>query len=241
MLPGWSRAHVVAHLSRNADAFRRVLAAAGAGEPAHMYASDADRDAEIEETVRSHDLAALVEDAITSSARLTEAMWACDADPATPYTRTPGGEQSWPLDTLGPRRRAEVEIHHADLDTGYLPAEWPPDFSRQMVRQRHQEMAALPEAPRPWCSPPPTTTGSGSSAPGRGRRSAAASPTWPGGCWAAAAARATCATGDLPVLDDGADPSDRSDPSDPDRDERDVLHRQGPPRRAPRRPRARPS
>ena len=25
LLPGWSRAHVVAHLSRNADAFTRVL------------------------------------------------------------------------------------------------------------------------------------------------------------------------------------------------------------------------
>ena len=144
-LPGWSRAHIVAHLSRNADAFRRVLAGAGAGGSAHMYASDTDRDAEIEDTVRGHDLTALVEDAITSSARLTEALWACDADPATPYTRTPGGEQSWPLDTIGPRRRAEVEIHHADLDTGYLPAEWPPDFARQMVRQRHREMAALPD------------------------------------------------------------------------------------------------
>ena len=72
-------------------------------------------------------------------------MWACDADPATPYTRAPGGEQSCAAGHLGPRRRAEVEIHHADLDTGYLPAEWPPDFSRQMVRQRQEEMAALPD------------------------------------------------------------------------------------------------
>ena len=57
-----------------------------------MYASNDDRDAEIEETVRTLDLAALVEDAITSSARLTEAFWTCTADLETPYTRVPGGE-----------------------------------------------------------------------------------------------------------------------------------------------------
>ena len=43
-LPGWSRAHVVAHLSRNADAFTQVLSQAAAGEPAHMYSSQQDRD-----------------------------------------------------------------------------------------------------------------------------------------------------------------------------------------------------
>ena len=144
VLPGWTRAHVVAHLSRNADAFTRVLAQAAAGEPASMYPSSEARDAEIEATVRSHDLAALVEDATASVARLTEAFWACTADPATPYARTADGEATFALHTLGPRRRAEVEIHHADLDLGYEPSTWPPDFSRAMVRQRQDELAALP-------------------------------------------------------------------------------------------------
>src|SRR6476620_11817101 len=81
LLPGWSRAHVVARL----------------------------------------DLARLVEDALASTARLTEAFWACEADPGTPYTRVPGGDQSWPLHSVGPRRRAEVEIHHSDLGVGYEP------------------------------------------------------------------------------------------------------------------------
>ena len=144
VLPGWTRAHVVAHLSRNADAFTRVLAQAAAGEPASMYPSGEARDAEIEETVRSRDLAGLVEDATASVARLTEAFWACTADPATLYARTADGEATFALHTLGPRRRAEVEIHHADLDLGYEPASWPPDFSRAMVKQRQGEMAALP-------------------------------------------------------------------------------------------------
>ena len=87
LLPGWSRAHVVAHLSRNADAFTRVLGQVAAGEPASMYVSADARDAEIEDTVARLDLAGLVEDALASTARLTEAFWACEADPGTPYTR----------------------------------------------------------------------------------------------------------------------------------------------------------
>jgi maleylpyruvate isomerase len=142
LLPGWSRAHVVAHLSRNADAFTRVLGQVAAGEPASMYASADARDAEIEDTVARLDLAGLVEDALASTARLTEAFWACEADPGTPYTRVPDGDQSWPLHSVGPRRRAEVEIHHSDLGVGYEPATWPADFSSHLVRQRQEDLAA---------------------------------------------------------------------------------------------------
>ncbi len=145
VLPGWTRAHVVAHLSRNADAFARVLAQVAAGEPATMYPSSESRDADIEETVRTHDLAALADDATRSTARLTEALWSCTADPGAPYTRVPGGDESFALHTIGPRRRAEVEIHHADLDVGYDPSGWPTDFSRAVVTQRRAELLAAPE------------------------------------------------------------------------------------------------
>lgn len=144
-LPGWSRAHVVAHLSRNADAFAQVLRQVATGEPAYMYASNDARNADIEETVRTRDLAGLLEDAITSAGRLTDAFWACSADHDATYTRVPGGDATFPLHTVGPRRRAEVEIHHADLDVDYAPAEWPTDFSRQLIKQRQEEMAALPQ------------------------------------------------------------------------------------------------
>jgi maleylpyruvate isomerase len=144
VLPGWSRAHVVAHLSRNADAFTGVLEAVASGRPAAMYPSGEARDRDIDETVERHDLAGLVEDAIASVARLTEAFWSCDADPDTPYTRVPGDPAVFALRTLGPRRRAEVEIHHADLDLDYVPSEWPTDFSSGLVKQRQDELAAHP-------------------------------------------------------------------------------------------------
>ncbi|CAN5421525.1 maleylpyruvate isomerase family mycothiol-dependent enzyme [soil metagenome] len=142
LLPGWSRAHVVAHLSRNADAFTAVLAATASGAPALMYPSNEARDQDIAETVGRLDLRGLVQDAIGAVARLTEALWAFDGDPGATYARVPGDPGRWPLHTIGPRRRAEVEIHHADLGLGYLAAEWPVDFSSAMVKQRHEELSA---------------------------------------------------------------------------------------------------
>ena len=131
LLPGWSRAHVVAHLSRNADAFTRVLGQVAAGEPASMYASAEARDADIADTVERLDLAGLVEDALASTARLTEALWACAADPDTPYTRVPGADRSFPLHTVGtaapgrggdPPRRPRHRLHSRRLAGGLLLA-----------------------------------------------------------------------------------------------------------------------
>ncbi|GMA85022.1 hypothetical protein GCM10025868_02720 [Angustibacter aerolatus] len=47
-LPGWTRGHVLTHLSRNADGLARVLRSAMTGEVTPMYASAAARDADIE-------------------------------------------------------------------------------------------------------------------------------------------------------------------------------------------------
>src|ERR1041384_868904 len=48
-LPGWTRAHVLSHLARNADALVNLLTWARTGIEHPMYASKADRDADIEE------------------------------------------------------------------------------------------------------------------------------------------------------------------------------------------------
>ena len=48
LLPGWTRAHVLAHLARNADAMRNVLVGAGAGEERPAYDSQDARDDDIE-------------------------------------------------------------------------------------------------------------------------------------------------------------------------------------------------
>ena len=142
LLPGWSRAHVVAHLSRNADAFTRVLSQAAAGEPGSMYESQEARNEGIEATVARCAPDQLVADAEESSRRLEDVWRTSHADPRTPYARLPGGVETFELSSVGPRRRAEVEIHHADLDIGYLPADWPPDLAADLVTQRQGELAA---------------------------------------------------------------------------------------------------
>ena len=141
VLPGWSRAHVVAHLSRNADAITRVLTAVAAGAPAAMYPSSEQRNQDIEQTVVLP-LDELLEDARTTAARLATALAACVPGPDARFGRVDGDGSPYPLDTLVPRRRAEVEIHHSDLDLGYSPASWPADFSTALIGQRQDELAA---------------------------------------------------------------------------------------------------
>lgn len=51
-LPGWSRAHVVAHVARNADALVNLLIWARTGIETPMYASGDQRAREIEEGAR---------------------------------------------------------------------------------------------------------------------------------------------------------------------------------------------
>src|SRR3954447_9459423 len=49
LLPGWSRAHVVAHLALNGEAMAAVVDGVGRGETPAMYGSDEQRNAEIDE------------------------------------------------------------------------------------------------------------------------------------------------------------------------------------------------
>src|ERR1700689_1732731 len=48
LLPGWTRAHVLAHIARNADAMRNLLAGARSGQDRPAYASAEAREADIE-------------------------------------------------------------------------------------------------------------------------------------------------------------------------------------------------
>lgn len=139
-LPGWTRAHVVAHLSRNADAFTRVLTQAAAGEPASMYDSPESRNYDIDETVATHDASSLLADAAAASLRFEEAAAAYDGPLEATYARVPGGSETFTVDTVGPRRLTEVEVHHADLLLEYRAAEWPERFSRDLIARRQDEL-----------------------------------------------------------------------------------------------------
>lgn len=127
LLPGWTRAHVVAHLALNAEGLAGVLRAAAGGGVAPMYASQEQRDGDIE-TLGATSPTQLRDRFLASCTAFQDAL---DHLPAEAWTgsfdRTPGG-QRLPLAEVPAMRRREVEIHHADLDHAYRPADWPEEF-----------------------------------------------------------------------------------------------------------------
>ncbi|MFE7429035.1 MULTISPECIES: maleylpyruvate isomerase family mycothiol-dependent enzyme [unclassified Streptomyces] len=117
-LPGWSRGHVVAHLSRNADALVNVLQ----GRP--MYADSETRDRDIERGA-PRPRAEQLTDLADSAARFADA-----ASPPGDWSRTVtlrnGVTDS--ASRIPFRRRVEVELHHVDLDVGYELEDLPDEF-----------------------------------------------------------------------------------------------------------------
>ena len=143
VLPGWTRAHVITHLCRNADAIAHALRGARSGVDAWLYASQESRDAEVE-TGAGRSALELREDAEASSDRLVEAARRLDASRFDVTVSRLPGDAGFPAHQLVGMRRTEVEVHHADLDAGYSPADWPPDFSTGLIERRQRELAARP-------------------------------------------------------------------------------------------------
>jgi maleylpyruvate isomerase len=115
-LPGWTRAHLVAHLAANAEALRNLTHWAATGEETPMYSSPQQRNADIEagatrppavlRTWFHEGAGALAADL----GRLTDAQW--DATVKTAQGReVPATAIPW-------LRAREVMVHAVDLSTG---------------------------------------------------------------------------------------------------------------------------
>jgi maleylpyruvate isomerase len=124
ILPGWSRAHVLTHLARNADGMRNVLLAARTGVPVSMYASVGVRGADIEagatrpaEVVLT-DLRASAERFALDASDLGEQVWS---------RQVTFGAVTAAASGLIAHRMREVEAHHVDLGAGYTFADSPAD------------------------------------------------------------------------------------------------------------------
>jgi maleylpyruvate isomerase len=126
-LPGWSTAHVVAHVARNADSHRRRADAAARGEVIDQYPGGfAGRAAEIEQSA-ARDRAELIDDLVTSAAQLAVAWRAVPPDAWDAISRDVSGRER-ALRELPGRRWQELEVHLVDLDAGVTPRDWPADF-----------------------------------------------------------------------------------------------------------------
>lgn len=139
LLPGWTRGHVITHLSRNADALTNVLHGAQAGDLRSMYESQEQRDADIESGA-GRSAADLRADATAAAGRWHQAANELhSANLENPMERLPGGPTQ-PVRRVGMMRRTEVEVHHADLGIGYTAADWPADFVSALMKRRHREL-----------------------------------------------------------------------------------------------------
>lgn len=133
-LPGWSRAHVLTHLARNADAIGNLAWSARTGEDRDMYPGGREaRDAAIEAGAgrTQGDLRLDLNDA---AERLLEEFADFPAEGLEREVR--GGRDAgwfgWELPLI---RIREVEIHHVDLLAGYTPTDWSDAFVTRTLDQ----------------------------------------------------------------------------------------------------------
>jgi maleylpyruvate isomerase len=126
-LPGWTRGHVLAHLTLNAEGLAGALGGIVDGERVPMYSSQEARDRDIDRlaaagpsVVRNRLLGATTD--------LADALDSLPADQwDTTIDRVPGG-RTFAAGDVPVMRLQEVAIHHADLAAGYSRADWPPRF-----------------------------------------------------------------------------------------------------------------
>jgi maleylpyruvate isomerase len=138
LLPGWSRAHVVAHLTLNAEGLAGALAGVVAEEAVPMYASQEARDADIDE-LATHDVADLRDRMFASTTTFADAFAAVPEDRlSVTIERTPGSDRTFPAGAAETMRWREVEIHHADLASSYDRSSWPAPFLLHLVETASQ-------------------------------------------------------------------------------------------------------
>lgn len=148
LLPDWTRRHVIAHLTLNAEGLAGVLHGAHVGQPQPMYASPEARDADIAELTAAGP-AELRDRFLSATARFSQALDAMHEDDWDGrFERTPGGPEFALVNVVLMRVR-EVEIHHADLGAGYSAADWPADFREVLLHSMTKRSYPAPFGVRP--------------------------------------------------------------------------------------------
>lgn len=142
-LPGWSRAHVVSHVARNADALGNLLHWARTGVETPMYPSREARAADIEAGVRRPpdevraDAAHAAQRLADAVRTLPEAAWGRDVRTAAGRA-VPAAEVPW-------MRVREVWVHAVDLDAGVGFDVVPAELAQALLDDALGSLARRPE------------------------------------------------------------------------------------------------
>ena len=135
-LPGWTRAHVVGHLARNAEALTRLATWARTGVETPMYADREQRAADIEESAQAP-VDTLRRELVETAATLDAALAALDERTWQAPVRSavgrpiPAAEVPW-------MRVREVWLHAVDLDAGVEPGRPAAGGRGRPARRRHR-------------------------------------------------------------------------------------------------------
>lgn len=143
--PGWTRAHVLAHLAQDADALANLATWAVTGRETPAYASREQRDTDIETAAGK------------SAAELVTALGQANGRLLGAFQRLQGGVQVETLPTLfsgeisayslPARRTTELVVHHNDLDTTWDWHEAGPDAIVDAIDICVHRLQVHPDAP----------------------------------------------------------------------------------------------
>ncbi|MGW2693105.1 maleylpyruvate isomerase family mycothiol-dependent enzyme [Streptomyces sp. NPDC001296] len=146
-LAGWSRGHVITHLTRSADAYRWLLHLARTGiEPGPR--ADGPALARARREGAGRDAATLVADLHKSVDRLLDEATAMPIGRWSALVTALAGRRHPASFTLH-RARREREIDHADLSLGHTTADWPVDFVIWALDDTVAALTARDFPPRP--------------------------------------------------------------------------------------------
>ena len=144
-LPGWSRAHVLTHIARNADAMVNLLTWARTGVRTPAYASDEQRVADIE-TGAQRSPAEIRADVISSSDRLGQAVREMPERAWSAQVTNRQGVKIRAAEIPWTRAR-EMWIHAVDLDVGASFADIPPPMLAELITDVTVALSARPDCP----------------------------------------------------------------------------------------------
>lgn len=144
-LPDWSRAHVVAHVARNADALVNLLTWARTGVETPMYASGDQRAREIAEGARrpAEELRA---ELLAADSRLAAELAALPDESWTATVRTARGREV-PASQVPWMRAREVWVHAVDLDADTTFDDVPHDMCAALVDDVAASFQGRPDCP----------------------------------------------------------------------------------------------
>lgn len=150
-LPDWSRAHVIAHLARNAEALTRLASWARTGIETPMYASREQRAVEIETSAKAP-AGTLRQELVGTADALEAALGNLDGDAWQAQVRSalgrplPAAEVPW-------MRVREVWLHAVDLDAGATVADLLPDVVDALLDDAGAFLSAKADCPAARLAP----------------------------------------------------------------------------------------